>query len=171
MQIRDLIPEARWPWSSKDAAADKTGDATAETGAHPLATLQREMNRAFDSLWRGVEAPFGGALNATADVVETDKAVEVSMELPGLDEKDIDVSLTREALTIRGEKKIERQEEMRGVYLSERRYGAISRTIPLPSGVETDKAEAAFKNGVLTVTLPKSAEAQTTARKIPVSGA
>ncbi len=169
MQIRDLIPEIHWPWSSKDEESRRPTERTGEDEGHPVVALQREMNRAFDSFWRGLERPFAGGLAARADVVETDKAIEVSMELPGLAEEDLDVSVTREALTIRGEKKIERQEEKRGVYLSERSYGSVSRTIPLPSNVETEKAEAVFKNGVLTVTLPKSGEAASAARRISVA--
>ena len=168
MQIRDLVPEITWPWDRKESEGDKRG----QSDDHPIAVFQREMNRAFDSFWRNADKPLAAAatgLAARADVVETEQAIEVSMELPGMEEKDIDVSLTADALTIRGEKKVERKEEKKGFYLSERSYGSVFRTIPLPTGIDTDKAEAAFKNGVLTVTLPKSAEAQAQVKKIDIS--
>jgi len=164
MRIKDLVP-----W------AHKSGEATAgEDAAHPVASLQREMNRIFDDFWGRFDRPFGvftsgpNGAGAASDVVETDNAIEVSVELPGMEEKDIDVSLSDDTLTIKGEKQVERKEEKKGYYVSERTYGSVYRSIPLPVGVNTDEAEAKFKNGVLTVTLPKSDEAQERVRKIAV---
>ena len=88
-----------------------------------------------------------------------------------LEQKDVEVTLTDEALTIRGEKQIERKEEKRGYYVSERSYGSIFRTIPLPAGVDSDKAEAMFKNGVLTIRLPQRPEAKAKVKKIEVKAA
>jgi len=101
-------------------------------------------------------------------VVETDKAIEVSIELPGMEMKDIEVTVNDDMLTVKGEKKIERQEEKKGYYLSERSYGAIYRTIPLPPGVDGEKAQASFKNGVLTIKLPQTPEAQAKVKRIEV---
>ena len=89
-------------------------------------------------------------------MVQPDSGIEVTVELPGLDEKDIEVSITEEALTVKGEKKIEKK----GYYVSERSYGSVYRSIPLPAGVDADKAEANFKNGVLIVSLPQRPEAR-----------
>lgn len=166
MQIKDLIP-----WAKKSDAPT-----AGERGDHPLTDLQREMNRVFDGFWGRLDSPFGAlpaALSGAgprADVVETDKAVEVTVELPGMAEQDIDVSLTDDAVTVKGEKKIERQEEKTGYHLSERSYGSFTRTIALPYGVDADKAEATFRNGVLTVTLPKTEEARSRVKKVPVTG-
>ena len=167
MQIKDLIPWGRREPELSPTAADD----------HPILSLQREMNRVFDSFWNRFDRPFGGldggfgqALPRT-DVVETDNAVEVSVELPGLEEKDIDVSLTGDVLTIRGEKKAAREESRKGYYLSERSYGAFHRAIPLPSGIDSDNAKADFKKGVLTISLPKTREAQAKAKKIEVKAA
>ena len=113
--------------------------------------------------------PWSG--DAKSDVVETEGAVEVSIELPGMDMKDIEVTVTDDMLTIKGEKKIERQEEKKGYYLSERSYGAVYRTIPLPPGVDGEKAEASFKNGVLTIRLPQTPEAQAKVKRIEVKNA
>lgn len=170
MQIKDLIPWAR----KGDAPQAKAEE------AHPVAELQRDMNRVFEGFWNrfehslgALDLPWGGAgAAARSDVVETaDDAIEVTIELPGMDMKDIEVSLTDDALTVKGEKKIERSEEKKGYYVSERSYGAVYRTIPLPPGVDSGKAEASFRNGVLTVKLPQSAEAQANVRKIDVKAA
>ena len=90
------------------------------------------------------------------------------MELPGFDQKEIDVALSDNALTIKGERKSEQQHSKKGYHLSERSYGSFYRSIPLPSGVDTDKANAEFKNGVLTVRLPKTQETLSRVKKIEV---
>ena len=160
MQIKDLIP-----WARKDHAPEpKTDD------RNPIATLQRDMNRVFEGFWNrfgDIDWPWGSG-EARSDVVETDDHVEVSVELPGMEMKDIEVSVTDDMMTIKGEKKIERQEDKKGYYLSERSYGAIYRTIPLPPGVDGEKAEASFKNGVLTIRLPQTPEAQAKVKRIEV---
>ena len=163
MQIKDLIP-----WARKDHAPDPKSDEN-----NPIAVLQRDMNRVFESFWNRVgdlDWPWGGG-DAKSDVVETDDAVEVSVELPGMGLEDVDVTVSDDMLTIKGEKKIERQEDKKGYYLSERSYGAIYRTIPLPPGVDGEKAEASFKNGVLTIRLPQTPEAQAKVRHIEVKNA
>ena len=163
MQIKDLIP-----WARKDHAPDPKSD-----DQNPIATLQRDMNRVFEGFWNRVgdfDWPWGGG-EAKSDVVETEDHVEVSIELPGMEMKDIEVTVTDDMLTIKGEKKVERQEEKKGYYLSERSYGAIYRTIPLPPGVDGEKANASFKNGVLTIKLPQTPEAQAKVKRIEVKNA
>jgi HSP20 family protein len=169
MQIRDLIP---WGRDREKPPAHEGGPAS-----NPLVSLQRDINHVFEDFWRKVENGWTdgnavmGALGANTDVTETDDSVEVSIELPGMTQDDIDISLSGGAMTVRGEKKIEHEEERKGVYMSERHYGAFHRTVPLPDGVDTDKAEAKFRNGVLTVTLPKTQEAQASIKRIPVKAA
>ena len=90
------------------------------------------------------------------------------MELPGLDDDDVEVNLSDGVLTIRGEKKHETEENGRGYYMAERSWGAFHRMIPLPPGVDTDRTEARFKRGVLTVTLPKTEEARANMKRIDV---
>ena len=99
---------------------------------------------------------------------ETDKAYEITAELPGIDEKNVEVSLADGGITIKGEKKEETEEKKKDYYVSERRYGSFDRYFTLPEGVDANKIEASFKNGVLKVTLPKTAEAQKPAKKIEV---
>ena len=97
-----------------------------------------------------------------------DLEIKVSAELPGMDEKDIDVSLTRDTLTIKGEKKEEKEDTGKDYYKMERSYGSFTRSIPLPVEVDTDKVQATFKKGVLEITLPKTAKAIQETKKVPV---
>lgn len=162
MQIKDLIP-----WARKGETPE-----TRNGEDNPIASLQRDMNRVFEGFWNRVshvDWPWSG--DAKSDVVETDNAIEVSIELPGMEMKDIEVTVTDDMLTIKGEKKVERQEDKKGYYLSERSYGAVFRTIPLPPGVDGEKAEATFRNGVLTVRLPQTPEAQAKVKRIEVQAA
>jgi HSP20 family protein len=139
-------------------------------GNDPFSTMRREMDRLFDE-FRGVrgglyedQAGFAPAVN----VKQTDKGVEVTAELPGIDEKNVEVSLADNALTIRGEKKAEKEDKGEGWFVSERSFGSFMRTIPLPVEIDEDKVTAQFRNGVLTVTLPAAADAERKARKIEV---
>ena len=102
------------------------------------------------------------------DVVEKEKEYQISAELPGLEEKDVEVSVADDMLTIKGQKKEEKEEKAKNYYLSERRYGAFQRSFQLPSGVDAEKIEANFRKGVLTVTLPKTPEAQKKEKKIEI---
>ena len=112
----------------------------------------------------------GRDLMPRVDVRETDNEVEIVAELPGMEEGDVDVSIAEGMLTIRGEKRSEREEreEGNGYILRERSFGRIERLVPLPEGLDLDSAEATFKNGVLTVRIAKTAEAQRAAKRIQV---
>ena len=105
------------------------------------------------------------------DVAERDKQYEITAELPGLDANDIEVKLSNHTLTIEGEKKEEKEDKKKDYYMCERRYGSFRRSFQLPEGVDTDKIEASFKKGILTLTLPKTAEAQKQEKKITVKAA
>ena len=106
-----------------------------------------------------------------SDFTDTEKAYEVTAELPGIDEKDIEVKVANGILSIKGEKQEEKEEKKKDYYLRERNFGSFERSFQVPDGVDTDKIEASFKKGVLTVTLPKKPEAQTAAKKIDVKAA
>lgn len=120
----------------------------------------------IESFWR---RDFGLDVSPAIDIVEKDKAFEVTAELPGLDAKNIDLRLSDDILTIKGEKQEEKEEKTKDRYVSERRYGSFRRSLQLPASIDADKIEANFKAGVLTVTLPKSAEAEKKQKTIPVS--
>jgi HSP20 family protein len=153
----------------------------------PIEDLRREVERLFDdfdtSIWR---TPFGRsffdvqpfwqrqtslAAMPAVNVAETDKAYEITAELPGLDEKNVEVKVAAGVLTIKGEKLDEKEEKDKDYYLSERSFGSFQRSFQVPDGIDADKIEANFKNGVLTVMLPKSPEAQKAEKKIEVKAA
>jgi HSP20 family protein len=113
-------------------------------------------------LWGGGNGQFLPQI----DLSETGKEVRVTAELPGLEERDVEVTLGSNMLTIKGEKKEEQEEEKGDYYHSERSYGYFQRAVQLPEGMDTDHAKATFKKGVLKVTIPKKPEAQSTRRKI-----
>jgi HSP20 family protein len=148
---------------------------------HPLETLHQEIDRLFDDFswtWPRLSLPrISGAapylqrdieLRVASEVSEDDKAYRVTVELPGMSEKDVEVSLSDSALTIKGEKKSEKEESKKDYHYSERTYGAFRRSFVLPEGVDAGKIEANMKSGVLTVVLPKNAEAQKKSRKIEI---
>jgi HSP20 family protein len=129
-----------------------------------VSKLRREMDR----LWEDYFGPGRKALKPTemewvpsVDVSETTDQVVVRAEVPGLDVKDIDISLSGDILTIKGEKKAESEEKAENYHLVERSYGSFSRSLRLPVGVEAEKIEATYKQGVLTVTCPKKEEVKT----------
>ena len=97
-----------------------------------------------------------------------EKEYEITAELPGMDESNIDVKFADGVLTIKGEKKEEKEEKKKDYYLSERRFGSFQRSFPVPESVDANKIEAKFVNGVLTVRLPKSPEAQKNEKKIAI---
>jgi len=131
-------------------------------------TLQREVNRVFDQMF-GAAAPMGlGAFTPSVEVKETDGAVVVTAELPGMEEKDVELSLDADILTIAGEKRQEKAEEKEGYHLTERSYGSFRRSLRLPWAVDPAQAKASFDKGVLTVTLPRPPQEQARSKRIPI---
>jgi HSP20 family protein len=143
-------------------------------GDDPFTAMRREMDRMFDEMTKSfslARPAIGlGVMAPRVDLKETDGALEVQAELPGVAEKDIEVQLNDGVLTIKGEKKQEREEKEKGWYLMERSFGSFLRQIPLPVEVDEDKVEAKFDKGVLHITLPKSAKAEAKTKKIAVKG-
>lgn len=167
MAIRDLLP-----WSREENRLPVTVRPEGDPSDHPLLSLHREVNRLFEDVFRGFGVPsLGGFARGlswpSVELGETDKEIRVVAELPGLDEKDVDITVEEGVLTLRGEKKSEVEDKDRGY--SERSYGRFERRISLPRGVEQDKGSATFTNGVLTVTLPKSEAANENIRHIPIN--
>ena len=138
----------------------------------PFAVLRREMDALFDGFFSEFGEPARAlkSFNPRVDVTESDKEVRVTAELPGVEEKDVEVALAGDAITIKGEKREEKEEKGEEQYRLERSYGAFRRSFSLPCEVDTDKATASFKKGVLTVTLPKTAQAAKS-KKIAVRAA
>jgi Molecular chaperone (small heat shock protein) len=158
MNLRSLIPIGR--------------DRNVARSDNPFISLQREIDRLFDDFTRGFPAlSTGGAaeLPPNLDVTETDKQIEITAELPGLEEKDVQVNLADNVLTIRGEKKAEKEEKDKAYRLVECSYGSFVRSLELPDGVNADAIKASIDKGVLKVTVPKPAPVQV--KKIDVKAA
>ena len=134
-------------------------------------TLQREVNRVFDQMFGGAGMARAGGFAPSLEMKETDTGLVVTAELPGLEEKDVELSLEGDMLTLSGEKRQERTEEKEGMHISERSYGSFSRTLTLPWAADPAQATATFDKGVLTVTLKRPPEAKAKANRIPIGGA
>ena len=136
----------------------------------PFVSLQREIDRVFHDFGRGVRLPsWTDASEPRIDVAETDNDIQITAELPGVDEKDVDVTLSNGVLTVKGEKRAEKEEKGKEYRMVERSYGSFARSIPLPFEVDPEAVDAKFKKGVLTVILPKPAEARVETKKIEVA--
>ena len=160
MPITDVIP-----WKRKEPDREE-GERSLQVREDPFITFQEQMNQMFDDFFRGSGLePFSAfhegqdAFSPRVDVVETNKEIKVSVELPGLEEEDIDVGLSQNVLTISGDKRQEKEEKGVSYLRAERSYGSFRRSIPLSGKVDASKADAEFKKGVLTVTLPKLVKA------------
>jgi HSP20 family protein len=167
-----LLP---WKWGKKDLPVRRE-DALPDYS--PVFSLQRDMNRIFDNFFQSFEnnifAPFAetpseSMFNPCLDVTESDSELKVTVELPGLTDKDIDLSIANNYLNIKGEKRSEKEENSSGYYRMERHYGSFCRSIPLPCGVEPDRVDASFKQGVLTIKMPRTRQSQPEAKKIAIN--
>lgn len=139
-----------------------------------LATIRDEMNRLFDEFFSGFPFPerrrglMEGEWAPTVDVAETDENIIVTAELPGVKQNDVEISVVNDVLTLKGEKKEEKEIKKENYHRIERSYGSFQRSITLPTGVQADKAKATYKDGVLTITIPKVEEAKPKSIKINV---
>lgn len=153
---------------------------------HPFESLHREIDRLFDDFGIDFRWPFGRSLFAAeplfrrevrlpkmpaVDVIESEKGYEITADLPGMDEKNIEVKVANGNLIIKGEKQEEKEEKKKDYYMRERNFGSFERRFEMPEGVDSDKIEASFKKGVLTLILPKRLEAQKPTKKIEVKAA
>ena len=154
----------------------ETGPTPVQRYINPLAAMRAEMDRVFDSfLGHGsVRFPWlAGAENNDAvmpsiDVRESETEFVVEAELPGMDEKDVSVTLNNGVLTLKGEKKSEREEKKNDYHLTERSYGSFQRSFEVADTIDADKVKAGFERGVLKVTLPKRPEAVKAEMRIPI---
>jgi HSP20 family protein len=166
MSVRDLIPWGR----SNDGAPS----VFREEDHNPFLSLHRQVNRLFEDVFRSFDGrlPAFGSLSSlgptwpNVEISDTDKEIKVTAEIPGLEDKDVEVLLNDGVLTLKGEKRSETEDKEK--QFSERFYGRFERRIPLGAEVEEDKIDAHFKNGVLSIVLPKSAKAQSQVRRIEI---
>lgn len=135
-----------------------------------IESLQDEMNRLFNSVVPNANLNYqrGSAFAPAAEIEETQEAVVLKLEVPGLEAKDLDVEVTAEAVAIKGERREETKTEEKGVTRSEFRYGSFQRVIPLPARVQNDKVEAEYKNGILHLNLPKAEEEKNKVVKVNI---
>jgi HSP20 family protein len=159
MNLRSLIPIGR------ERSVARRGS------VEPFGSLQREIERLFEDFARGWPSFGAGSseLTPSMDVTETEKEIEITAELPGLEEKDVQVDFADNVLTIKGEKKAEKQQTDKNYRLYERSYGSFERTFQLPAGIDPEAIKASLSNGVLKVTVPKPAPAQV--KKVEVKAA
>jgi HSP20 family protein len=163
MDFRSLVP---FGWSGTPARRGEAED--------PFTSFRREIDRLVDEAFRGrglARWPGETAVDLRLDVSETDKELKVTTELPGVDEKDVEVTLSGDLLTIKGEKKLEQERKEDNFHMVERSFGSFARSLRLPYAVDQDKVSAAFDKGVLTIIMPKPAEAQKAARRIKIKAA
>jgi HSP20 family protein len=164
MKVKDLIP-----WNRREGAVQRDGQ-------NSVQALHADLDRVFDEFWRGFGFPVPRVFGRDAvfhaplriDLHETPNEVEVDAELPGMDDQDVDIRIADGTMTISGVKKAERTKEENGFVLRERSFGRLERVVPLPEGLNIDAANATFKNGVLTVTIPKAKGAQPEAKRVQV---
>jgi HSP20 family protein len=128
--------------------------------------LHQEIDRLFEDFSRGLGTLAGSNLMPSMDVAETDNEIEITAELPGLEQKDIDISVDDNVLTIRGEKKVEHEQKDKDYRVTERAYGVFYRALELPKGIDPSSIKATMSNGVLKITIPKPQRPQ--GRKIEV---
>ena len=165
MDIKQLVP-----WGRKDLQIRRDDD--------PFMALQRQINQIFDNFFDGfaISPLWGlesgrGPFNPRMDLSDTDKQYRVTVELPGLDEKDVEISLANNVLTIKGEKKQEKEEKRKDYHRMERSYGLFKRNIAIPEGVDLEKVDASFRKGLLIINLPKTEEMQKETKTIPIKAA
>jgi HSP20 family protein len=185
----DMSPHLRKDFAMAEAATklpiktEKTQAPARAADWSPFESLRHEIDRLFEDFrpfdWR---TPFSRlslpeaaksvwSIAPAIDLVEKDKEYEITAELPGIDEKNVEIKVAHGTLTIKGEKTEGKEEKEKDYYLSERRYGSFQRSFRVPVTVDADKIEATFAKGVLTVKLPKSADAQKAAKTITVKAA
>jgi len=162
MTLRELIP-----FTKKSVPVKRDTE-------NPFSLFHHDMDALFDEFFSGFEmgpsfSRHGSGFTPNIDIRENDKEIRVSAELPGIDEKDIDITLNHDSLTIKGEKKEEKEDKGKDYYRMERSYGTFCRTIPLPVEIETDKVNAHYRKGILTVTIPKSKKSIEERKKISVT--
>jgi HSP20 family protein len=173
------------PVTKAAAKSNRAAASTNDSARNPLLALRHEIDRLFEDLTSGLPAfpawrrgldvePFKrrqASLWSTmpaVDLIDKPREYRLTAELPGLDEKDIELTVSEDVLTIKGEKRDERKEKKKDFFLSERRYGAFQRSFRLPTEVTAEKIDARFQRGVLTITLPKNRDGKKTDRKIAV---
>lgn len=182
MEIRKLVP---WNWfrDEEPSGSEYLPAVRPEQHSTPLMELHREIDRIFENAWRGFGfSPLAnepglkgsateGMLRPRVDISATDSEYAITVEVPGVDEDDIQLELFENRLIVKGEKRDEVERKDRQLYRVERAYGSFQRVLTLPADAEPDRIGAQFKSGVLTITLPRKAEAKSDGKRIDIRSA
>jgi len=187
MSLKKLIP---WNWFKKEEETNhqtipirrEAGDDQSLALTRPIEQFHHEIDRLFERAFRGFgfgrlgfdRPTFSGmtdVIKPTLDLGATDKAYTVTVEIPGVDEKDVKLEIANDTLTISGEKKQETEEKEKNYYRLERSYGSFQRVLSLPEDIDQDGVKASFKRGVLTVTMPRKALPKSDVRQITINTA
>lgn len=179
----NLSKIAPWNWFKHEEGEPRTLPITRHNGeptTHPIERVRHEMDRLFDAFLSG-DDPFGrwpaaasirgesGWLRPTTDISSTDREYTIRLDLPGVSKDDVKVELCGDTLRIRGERRHEVEDKGRDYHTVERAYGSFQRVLSLPADADGAQARAEFKDGVMTVTLPRKAEAAGQARQIDIN--
>ena len=181
MDLKKLAP---WNWFKKEEELQPvTLPVLRSDQLHresPIAQFHQEIDRMFDSFFRGFGFPSMGLgrglaplapsewLKPTLDIAAGDKEYVISVELPGVDEKDVQLELSEDTLVIKGEKKQEREEKEKNYYRMERSYGSFRRVLSLPEDAEQDGIAAAYRHGILTIAIPRKVGARKEFKQITI---
>ena len=186
----DFKKLAPWNWFKKEQEEQQSNASlpvqrsdlpAAGVTVSPILQLHREIDRMFDDVFRGYGFPalamprwpsdWPGMLKPALDIQETDNQYKIALEVPGVEEKNIQITLNNDILIVRGEKRQEQEKEEGGFHRVERSYGSFQRALNLPENANQDSIKAAFKNGVLTITIDKrESSAPKQGRSIPING-
>ena len=177
MELKNLL--SPWNWFKKEEESRSTSSQVlSKTTDHPLSRFHSDIDKLFENFFQGVPlSPFrqeggsawGGVILPQVDIGESKKDYTIKVEVPGIDEKDIDLTIADGTLLIRGEKRSEKEDHDKQYHRVERSYGAFQRMLSLPTDADESKVEAKFKNGVLTVTIAKNPDAKPPVRRIAVT--
>jgi HSP20 family protein len=179
VELKKLAP---WNWfrnEESEGAASQVARPLARYADNPLLQIHREVDRLFDNMLRGSGIPnlfagpdtLSGWLRPSVDIAANDKQYTITVEVPGVEESDVALELIEDSLVIRGEKKQERERKDEEFYNVERSYGSFRRVLSLPGDADPEGIDARFRNGVLTITLPRKAQARSAGRRIEIKKA
>ncbi len=186
MDIKKLAP---WNWFKKEEESggavpvrrvDERAPATTLPFPAPFNQLRAEMDRMFDSFFQtmGMRSPLtselfapfsGGLLKPQVDIAATDRDYIITIEVPGVSEKDVSVEVSGNTMTIRGEKRQEKEEKERNYYRIERAYGSFQRILSLPEDADRDNIKASFRKGVLSITMPRKSLPESDVKRIEIT--
>jgi HSP20 family protein len=182
---KDIKKLAPWNWFKKEQEQEEKSiqirkSETPRTVSHPLFQIQNEINRLFDDVFHSVGFPSWNFDRALAPLIQTDwlkpmldisaadKEYSITVEIPGVDEKDIKLELIDDTLTISGEKKQEKEEKEKNYYRMERSYGSFHRVLSLPEDADRDNIQASYKNGIMKISVPRKALPQPETKRIEI---